>query len=155
MPDLNTIWKKADPEAAGGVKKRLPDGTYDCTLQNVCIMESKRGNTGVAWNFTDNRSGEAEFKWNQLRVNAAELFEDDAGWLKRDMGVLGLHCNSFDEVEHALQTIIGATVRLEIETKPGRNGVEWRNIKITEKLADPVRTPGGDVPVDNDDDIPF
>jgi hypothetical protein len=147
MTDLNTLWNEADPGAPKG--NELADGIYDCTLRNVGIRESKKGNTGVAWDFTDNRSGSQIFKWSRLRAGVPKDFIIDAGWLKEDMNVLGLACGGFDEVERTLQTMIGATVRVEIETKD--NG--YRNIKIAGKLADPPKKMYEGMPPE--EDVPF
>ena len=152
MPDLNTLWNEAEPEPdTTNSGHKLPDGIYDCTLKDVGIIESKKGNMGVAWNFTDNASGASEFKWSRLRFQAAEDFRDDAGWLKRDMAAIGLACDSFDEVDSTLKTMIGATIRIEISTKKTKDS-EWRNIKIIEKIADPPEQSQWDTQAD---DVPF
>jgi len=155
MIDLNKTWINTNTDNPPN-KKEVPDGNYDCTLKDVSINESKKGNTGVAWHFTDNRSGEKIFKWHSLWNNETQDDEGVVGnnmyWLKKDMAMLGLSCKSFDQAKYLLRTMVGATVRLEIKTKDG-----FRNINIVEKLADPVRSPGGN-PSDNetpDDDVPF
>ncbi|MCL2625007.1 MAG: hypothetical protein FWD31_15195 [Planctomycetaceae bacterium] len=153
MIDLNKAWEKADTDKSAK-SGEIKDGLYDCTLKDVYIAESKKGNTGVAWVLIDNKSGKEIFRWQNLWSVETQDDEGVVGnslyWLKKDMAVLGLTCGGFDECHNTLQTMIGATVRIEAKTKNG-----YSNINIKEKLANPVQSPnsGGDEPPD--DDVPF
>ena len=65
--------------------KRLEKGK----TKDVCINESKKGNTGVAGKFTDNKSGEEIFRWQNLWSVETQDDEGVVGnslyWLKQDM----------------------------------------------------------------------
>ena len=157
--DANAVFNSVDPDQpAPSSDKKLPDGIYEGTFRDVSVGKSKPGNYGVSWHFTDNKSGDKIFKWSNFRRDSHDEgeFGNDVYWLKREAAVLGLTFSNLDEVESVLKTMIGATVRLELYAATTKKGKLIQNVNIMEKLADPVRTPGGEgVPVDNDDDIPF
>jgi len=157
--DANAVFNSVDPDQpAPSSGKKLPDGIYEGTFRDVSVGKSKQDNYGVSWYFTDNKSGDEIFKWSNFRhdIHDEGKFGNDVYWLKKEAAVLGLTFGNLDEVESVLKTMFGATVRLELKTTTKKNGEPIQNVKIMEKLADPVRQPdGGGAPVDNDDDVPF
>lgn len=130
MINLNAIWKETETYT-GTTGGELPDGKYQCYINEVEMRESKSGNLGISWDFIEQKTKKHIFKWSRLRANEADNFKNDVGWLKKDLKTLDLECESFDLLDSVLRMAIGKYVMIDIVTK--NNG--YRNIEIVDEYV--------------------
>jgi hypothetical protein len=148
MSTLNELWTQTQSSESTGSYKELPDGEYQCLINDVELRESKSGNTGISWDFLVQNSNRHIFKWSRLPSNPPQAFQESVKWLKRDLQTLDLQCESFDALESTLKMAIGMFVKVEIVTKDN----QYRNIYIVEKIEKALKQ---NQSPQVDDDVPF
>ena len=154
--ELDKLWERVGNDSANSDDKyqreKLPDGEYECIIDDAVFKTSQSGNTGVSWQLhvTSVGGNRKEFKWSRLRQDNAEAFLEDAGGIKRDFDILGVNCQKFHQLDMALYKCKGKRVLIEVKT----TDKGFRYAKLIKEIIDTTKqSPLQDI--DNDDDVPF
>lgn len=131
--------------AETGTFDQLPDGKYQAQIDGACLKTSKKGDPMVEFILiiTDGEyQRRKEWKYHLLKPGNIK-------YLKWDLNTLGLELDAVTDLPRRLMEGIGQFITLEITTKIGRNGKEFRNLYIkkpqpqsTNSLDDPFADDG-------------
>jgi hypothetical protein len=120
----------------------LPDGSYQCKLDEIEIQLSAKGDRLLKWTFIPRNP-----KYKKRKVWKYQVLKvDNMPFIKSDFGRLGIKMDRISDLPDKLEQFLDMMVELKLQTKTYQ-GREIQNVNIVKLItgADDV-TPYEDLP---------
>jgi len=134
LAKANEAYKSVQPSAVGGYD--LPAGRYQAQMSEGVVRQDKDGAVRARVQLQVVSAPDATLigrktskSWNIIGKDGS-LDERGVGYLKADMGIVGLACDDLSKINEAIGSMSDMVVDITVQVKTMPDGTERTNIYI-------------------------
>ena len=137
-------------QASDTASLEVPDGMYNCNIDKVEIVKSKKDNPMLKWTL---RVIDGDYENRLIWKYSMIATKQNVHFLKVDLIICGVDLPVFSDLENYLEDLLD--VELEVKTKKKDDFLNVyfvRRLETNNEFNDDVNE---NKPVDSDDEVPF